>query len=103
MKISSQVGAGDKAFKENYAHHLKNTEELHAKIAKAAQGGGEKSLARIKSQGKLTARERIHKLIDQDSEFLELSRLAGEGLYEDNVPGGGVLTGIGVVSGRTCL
>ena len=69
------------------------------------KGGGEKKIAKHKAKGKLTARERIDYLTDDDSEFIELGAFAGFEMYEDHggCPGGGVVTGIGHVSGRQCV
>ena len=77
--------------------------ELNSHLAHARQGGGEKSLARHREQGKLTVRERLDHLLDEGSPFLELSPLAGWNLYENEAPGAGLVTGIGRVSGREVL
>ena len=103
MKIDSQISPNSDDFKNNYAHHTKAAQELASRIAAARLGGGEKAHERQKSQGKLSAHERIEKLIDDDTEFLELSGLAGSGLYGDDVPAAGIITGTGVVNGRTCM
>jgi 3-methylcrotonyl-CoA carboxylase beta subunit len=103
MRIQSNISTTDQNFKDNVLAHLKEVEELQKRSAEASLGGGEKYQARIKEQGKLLARERIQKLIDPDTTFLELSALAGGGLYEDPVPAGGIITGVGSVSGRSCM
>ncbi len=72
-------------------------QELETQLALARAGGGERSVARLRQRGKLLVRERIELLLDQDSPFLELSPLAGWGT--DYGVGGGLVTGIGVVSG----
>ncbi|HEY8773483.1 MAG TPA: carboxyl transferase domain-containing protein, partial [Gaiellaceae bacterium] len=77
--------------------------ELRERTAQVARGGGEKSLERHRSRGKLTARERIDLLVDPDSAFLELSALAAWGLYDDQAPSAGIVTGIGVVEGLECV
>ena len=77
--------------------------ELHERTANVAHGGGEKSVERHRSRGKLTARERIDLLVDPDSAFLELSALAAWDLYEGQAPSAGIVTGIGVVEGRECV
>src|SRR3546814_8779685 len=76
--------------------------ELHARLKKVQQGGGEKKAARERGKGKLLARERIDHLIDKDSNFLEAGALAAEGMYEEygGSPSAGVVTGSGQVSGR---
>lgn len=79
--------------------------QLQARLKKVYQGGGEKKMADQHAKGKLTARERIQHLIDEDSAFLEIAALAGYGMYEaeGGCPSGGVVTGIGYVSGRQCV
>jgi acetyl-CoA carboxylase carboxyltransferase component len=77
--------------------------ELRARTAEAARGGGEESVERHRSRGKLTARERIDRLVDPDTAFLELNALAAWGLYDGQAPSAGIVTGIGVVEGRECV
>ena len=103
MKIQSSITANSAAFKDNQAHHQKLSEELAQRLATAHQGGGEKAIEYQRKRGKMLPRERISALIDPGSSFLELSSLAGHELYDDNVPGGGVVTGVGTVHGRPCM
>jgi 3-methylcrotonyl-CoA carboxylase beta subunit len=77
--------------------------DLRDKIATAAQGGGDSARHRHQARGKLLARDRIAGLIDPGSPFLELSQLAAHGLYDDEAPCAGIVTGIGRVSGRECI
>ena len=77
--------------------------QLRERTAAVAQGGGEKALERHRSRGKLTARERIDRLCDPDTAFLELSALAAWGVYDDQAPAAGIVTGIGIVEGRQCV
>ena len=77
--------------------------ELRDRLARAREGGGARSLQRHRDQGKLPVRERIDRLIDPGTPFLELSPLAATGMYEDEAPGAGIVTGIGRVSGREAL
>jgi 3-methylcrotonyl-CoA carboxylase beta subunit len=79
--------------------------QLKAKLHKVYQGGGEKKIEDQHQKGKLTARERIDKLIDKDSRFLEFGAFAGDGMYKEvgGCPSAGVITGIGYVSGRQCV
>src|SRR5207248_6032758 len=77
--------------------------ELRERTAQVARGGGEAAVERHRSRGKLTARERIDRLVDPDSAFLELSALAAWDMYGGDAPGAGMVTGIGVVSGRECV
>jgi acetyl-CoA carboxylase carboxyltransferase component len=77
--------------------------QLHERTAQIARGGGEKATERHRSRGKLTARERIDRLVDPGAAFLELNALAAWDLYDGAAPGAGIVTGIGVVEGRECV
>ena len=101
--IESQVDVNGAQFQENAAYHRALAETLRARLAQVRQGGGEKYQQRQREQGKLLVRERIDRLLDAGAPFLELSPLAGWELYEDDTPSGGIVTGIGRVSGRECL
>jgi acetyl-CoA carboxylase carboxyltransferase component len=76
--------------------------ELRDRSAEVAQGGGEKATERHRSRGKLTARERIDRLVDPGGVFLELNALAAWEVYDNAAPGAGIVTGVGVVEGREC-
>jgi acetyl-CoA carboxylase carboxyltransferase component len=77
--------------------------ELRERTAQVARGGGEKATERHRSRGKLTARDRIDRLVDPGGTFLELNALAAWDLYEGQAPASGIVTGIGTVEGRECL
>jgi acetyl-CoA carboxylase carboxyltransferase component len=77
--------------------------ELLERTIEVAQGGGEEAVERHRSRGKLLARERIDRLIDPGSAFLELNALAAYELYDGDAPAAGIVTGIGVVEGRECV
>src|SRR5437588_5759959 len=77
--------------------------ELRERTALVARAGGDAALEKHRSRGKLTARERIDRLVDPDSAFLELSALAAWDVYGGQSPGAGIVTGIGVVEGRQCV
>jgi acetyl-CoA carboxylase carboxyltransferase component len=77
-------------------------EELRAHIARVREGGGSAALERHRNRGKLTARERIDRLVDPGSPFLEFSALAANGMYDDGAPSAGIVTGIGVINGVPC-
>lgn len=79
--------------------------DLTRKASQVKKGGGTSKIEAHHARGKLTARERIHHLIDTDSEFLEVGLFAGDGMYEDvgGCPSGGVVVGIGYVSKRQCV
>jgi acetyl-CoA carboxylase carboxyltransferase component len=74
-----------------------------AVVAGRGAGGDERSIARHRERGKLPVRERIERLLDPGSAFLELSPLAAAGLYDDDSPGAGIVTGVGRVEGTTCV
>src|SRR3954470_13394735 len=75
---------------------------LRGRSYEAARGGGERAVERHRSRGKLLARERIDRLVDPGGAFLELGALAAWDVYEGQAAGAGIVTGIGVVEGRTC-
>src|SRR5687767_11915587 len=77
--------------------------ELRERTAAVARGGGERSVERHRSRGKLTARERVDRLVDPGSAFLELNALAAWDVYDGQAPGAGMVTGVGVVEGRECV
>jgi 3-methylcrotonyl-CoA carboxylase beta subunit len=90
-------------FEENRRYHESLIAELRARIDTVRRGGSEKAVSLHKKRGKLTARERIEKLIDLGSYFLEFSPLAAYGLYDNDVPSAGIVTGLGIISGRLCV
>jgi acetyl-CoA carboxylase carboxyltransferase component len=77
--------------------------ERTAVVAARGAGGDDRSIARHRERGKLPVRERVDRLIDPGSAFLELSALAATGLYDDEAPGAGMVSGIGVVEGVECV
>ncbi len=77
--------------------------ELQARTVQVAAGGGERAVERHHSRGKLLARERIDRLIDPGTAFLELNALAAWEVYDGEAPSAGIVTGIGVVEGRECV
>jgi 3-methylcrotonyl-CoA carboxylase beta subunit len=101
--LKSAISTRSEEFKANQKAMSALVEELRAKVEGIKQGGGagprEKHLAR----GKLLPRERIRELLDVGAPFLELSQLAASGLYGDQVPAAGIITGIGRVAGRECM
>lgn len=101
--ISSEIDHRSIEFKENDRAMRALVQQWRTKVAVVKEGGGAQAVARHKSRGKLTARERIDKLLDVDSGFLELSTLAGYEMYDDAAPGAGIVTGIGMISGQECM
>ena len=101
--LSTAYNAEDPATQARAAHNRALRDELWAKVATAALGGNEKSRERHTARGKLLPRDRVERLLDPGSPFLEIGQLAANGLYDDEVPGAGMIAGIGRVSGRQCM
>jgi len=102
--IGSAPDRSDASFQENHDGMSRLVGELKSKVGTIVQGGGAKAVERHTSRGKLVARERINLLMDPGSPFLELSQLAGYQLYKgEEVPAGGIVTGIGRVKGVECM
>ncbi|CAO3595681.1 unnamed protein product [Absidia cylindrospora] len=99
----SIVETASNSFKENAAKMNALIEDLELKTEKIKLGGGEAARKRHLSRNKMLPRDRINRLLDPNSPFLELSQLAGYELYDDEVPAGGVISGIGRVSGVECM
>ncbi len=98
--IESHIDTASDTFRANRTRMEQLVAELRERRARAGEGGGPKYLERHRAQGKLPVRERIDKLLDPGSPFLELSPLAGWDLYDNEAPAAGIVTGIGRVSGR---
>jgi len=98
--LGTLVDPGSGAFARNAEHQATLAAELRARVRAAALGGPAASRARHVERGKLLPRERVHGLLDPASPFLELSPLAAGGMYDDEAPGAGLITGIGRVGGR---
>ena len=101
--IQTGIDSGAEGFKANRVHMQSLVGDLNSELARVVEGGPAAAREKHLARGKLLPRERIRRLIDLDSPFLELSPLAGLGLYEEPVPAGGVISGIGVVHGRPVL
>jgi 3-methylcrotonyl-CoA carboxylase beta subunit/propionyl-CoA carboxylase len=101
--LSSHVDASAPEFVANAERLRALVREYRDRLSAVAQGGGPRYLERHRQQGKLPVRERIEKLIDPGTAFLELSPLAAYGLYDNDAPAAGIVTGVGRVSGREVL
>jgi acetyl-CoA carboxylase carboxyltransferase component len=101
--LSSSIDTSSPDFKQNAEHHKQLANELKERLARVREGGGEKYRKRQEEQGKLFVRERIDRLLDPNSPFLELSTLAATDLYDNEGPGAGIVTGIGRVSDREVM
>ncbi len=101
--LPTHIDPSDPLFKANRDRMERLVADLRDRVSRAREGGGAKYLQRHRDQGKLPVRERIDRLLDPGSAFLELSPLASAGMYDDAAPGAGIVTGIGRVSGREVL
>jgi acetyl-CoA carboxylase carboxyltransferase component len=103
FRIESKVDTRSPEFRRNVEEMSRVVDEYRTRLAKVREGGPAKSRDLHKSRGKLLVRERLDRLFDPRTPFLELSPLAAYGQYEDEAPGAGLVTGIGVVHGREVL
>ena len=101
--LESRVDTGSAEYDENRRHFEALEADLARRLAASRAGGGEDALRRHRDQGKLLVRERLERLLDPDTPFLEIGALAAHGLYDGAAPGAGLLTGIGRVSGREVM
>ena len=101
--IQTKLDARSEDFQANATAMRLLVADLKAKIAKAAEGGGEAARAKHTARGKLLPRERVDGLLDPGTPFLELSPLAAHGMYGDEAPCAGIVTGIGRVAGVECV
>ena len=92
-----EIDTKSPSFKENKLSLEEQVKEFKVKFEKVKEGGGPELTKKHKERGKLIARERISKLIDQDSEFLEFSTLAANNIYNNDAPSAGIITGIGII------
>ncbi|MBU4433266.1 MAG: methylcrotonoyl-CoA carboxylase, partial [Alphaproteobacteria bacterium] len=102
-KLNSLIDPSSSTFVRNAAHNRALVEDLRDKVAQAALGGPEATRQRHVARGKLLPRERVERLLDPGSPFLEIGQLAACDLYNGEAPGAGVITGIGRVSGREVM
>ncbi len=102
-RLATRVDPASEEFRRNHDRMAALVADLEARTARVRLGGGEKYLQRHREQGKLPVRERIDRLLDPGSPFLELSPLAAWDLYDGDAPSAGVVTGVGRVSGREVL
>jgi len=101
--IRSQLDTRSDEFRSNSGHARALVADLRDRVARIALGGDETARAKHVARGKLLPRERVRKLLDPGSPFLEIGQLAALGLYGDEAPGAGIICGIGRVSGRECV
>ncbi|GAA4012339.1 propionyl-CoA carboxylase subunit beta [Sphingomonas swuensis] len=102
-RLDTKVQPDSAEFRARADHNRSLVERLRADVARAALGGNEKSRERHVARGKLLPRERVERLLDPGSPFLEIGQLAANDLYDGEVPGAGIICGIGRVSGRQVM
>ena len=98
--LKTMLDSGSEDFRANESHFRKRIAQLHELRAQQRAGGPVSARERHVKKGKLLPRERVERLLDPGSPFLELGELAGLGKYDDVPPGAGIITGIGMISGR---
>jgi len=102
-RLESKIVTDGDEFRRRSAHNRALAEKLRADVAEAAKGGPEKHRERHVSRGKLLPRDRVERLLDPGSPFLEIGQLAACDMYDSEVPGAGIIAGIGRVSGRQVM
>jgi len=103
FRIESKIDTKSKEYKENFTHMKKVIDEYKEKLDNVREGGPKKYRELHTSRGKLLVRERLEKLFDRNTPFLELTPLAAYDMYDNEAPSAGVITGIGVIHGREVL
>ncbi|HXM27346.1 MAG TPA: carboxyl transferase domain-containing protein [Chthoniobacterales bacterium] len=101
--LESKLNTTSQEFRASVVAMQALVDDLRTKVAELAQGGGEEARRKHLLRGKLLPRERVQRLLDPGSPFLELSQLAAYDMYDNAAPGAGVVTGVGRVSGRECM
>ena len=99
--LDTKLSPDAEGFRTNAAHNRALVEELQAKVATAAAGGPVKAREKRVGRGKLLPRERVERLLDAGSPFLEIGQLTANGMYHGEVPGAGIIAGIGRVEGTS--
>ncbi|HEY5258299.1 MAG TPA: carboxyl transferase domain-containing protein [Candidatus Baltobacteraceae bacterium] len=102
-RLETRLDRGAPEFARNAARMEELVGELRDRLAAVRAGGGVDATAKHRKRGKLPARERVERLVDPGSDFLELSALAANGMYDDDSPAAGIVTGIGTVEGQQCV
>ena len=101
--LTSAVDTKSASFLDNQEHHTRLADELRQRLETASLGGPLSARERHTARGKLLPRDRVETLLDPGTPFLELSPLAATGMYDNECPAAGLITGVGSVSGRRCV
>ncbi|MCB0363663.1 MAG: methylcrotonoyl-CoA carboxylase, partial [Bdellovibrionales bacterium] len=103
ITIPSKIDLQSTQYRANYQFMGELLSQYKGRLSKIHEGGGKDARAKHEAKGKLFVRERVRLLIDPGTQFLEFSTFAGWDLYQGSAPGGGLVTGIGQVSGHECV
>src|SRR6185437_10771888 len=101
--LQTKVQKNSEGFVVNSAAMREQLQTFRDRLKKIQAGGGPAAIEKHKSRGKLTARERIQRLVDPGSEFMEFSAFAAFACYDNEAPAAGIVTGLGVVQGKECV
>ena len=101
--LNSEINTESEVFRTNMAAYSKACSELDRHLSWALGGGGLKMIERHHKRGKILVRDRIDLLVDEGTSFLELSPLAALGLYNNELPSAGIVTGVATIRGTTCM
>ncbi len=101
--LQTRLNLHTDTYKRNFDNMTRLVEQLRDALTAARSGGGPEAIEKHRKRNKLPARERVEKLVDSKSFFLEFSPLAANGMYEGEAPGAGIITGIGIVEGQHCV
>jgi len=102
-QLTSKIDRGGPDFARNASAYDEVVADLRAELAKARLGGPQSARERHTARGKLLPRDRVDQLLDPGAPFLELSPMAGHGMYGGEIPAAGIITGIGRIAGRLCV
>jgi 3-methylcrotonyl-CoA carboxylase beta subunit len=102
-QLETRLDRRSDAYRQNFERMESLVAELRVRLAAVREGGGAEAVARHRKRGKLTARERIDRLVDPGSAFLEFSALAAHEMYKGEAPAAGIVTGIGIVENQHCI
>src|SRR4051795_10731642 len=102
-QITTKIDEGSDTFRRYAGHNRALGDDLRARVSAATLGGPEKHRDRHVARGKLLPRDRVTRLLDPGSPFLEIGQLAANGMYGNEAPGAGAIAGVGRVSGRECM
>src|SRR3546814_4486111 len=101
--VTTAIDREGEGFRANETHNRTLAEELRSRVAEASLGGSQQHRDRHVARGKLLPRDRIHRLLDPGSPFLEIGQLAANGMYGSSPAAAGVIAGIGRIRGRECM